>query len=325
MRRLLAHDRFVMYVYALAGFVLLFGGGELLVRGAVAVSRRFALSPLLIGMTVVAWCTSAPELVVSMGAALDGRSAIAIGNVVGSNIFNILGVLGASALIFAIRVHPASLRRDVSVMLGASVILALVAQMGVMGRITGLAFTAAIIAYVWYSYRAESRRPDDPSAELHIEESEEIEGPSSAWLGVAYFVGGLATLVIGSRLLIVGATDIARVFGVSEAAIGLTLIAVGTSLPELATSVVAAFRRHSDVAVGNVIGSNIFNIFGILGPTALVTPIKVHEQIASIDVWVMVAISVALVPWLLWRGSIGRLSGALFLGVYVAYAVFLLV
>lgn len=313
----------MMYVYSLVGFVLLFGGGEWLVRGAVAVSRRFGLSPLLIGMTVVAWCTSAPELVVSMGAALDGRSDIAIGNVVGSNIFNVLGVLGAAALIAPIVIKTSELKRDTAVMLVSSIALALVAWTGEIGRLAGTALVAAVISYVWISYRSELRNNALPSAELHVHESEEIEAPSSVWVGVGYLAAGLVALVIGSRFLITGATDIARVLGVSEAVIGLTLVAVGTSLPELATSVVAAVRKHSDVAVGNVVGSNIFNILGILGITSLVRPIGVAEQIATIDVWVMVAVAVALTPFLLVTGRIGRRAGAVALALYVAYVVVL--
>lgn len=310
-----------MYVFAGLGLVLLFGGGELLVRGAVAVSRRFSISPLLVGMTVVAWCTSAPELVVSFGAALEGRSDIAIGNIVGSNIFNILGVLGAAALIVPIVVRPTSLRRDVAVMLAASGALAIVGQTGEIGRMAGAMLMLGIGAYVWYSYRAEARAPNDPSAEMHVHESEEIEGPRSTWVGVGYFTAGLAALIVGSRLLIIGATEIAAAMGVSEAAIGLTLVAVGTSLPELATSVVAAVRRHSDVAVGNVVGSNIFNILGILGLTSVVRPIAVAERIATVDIWVMVAVALLLAPQLLWRGSIGRITGVAYLAAYVVYAV----
>ncbi len=313
----------MMYVYALGGFVLLFGGGEWLVRGAVAVSRRFRLSPLLIGMTVVAWCTSAPELVVSMGAALEGRSDIAIGNVVGSNIFNILGVLGAAALIAPIVVRPSELKRDTAVMIASSLAIALVAQTGEIGRLAGAVLTAGIVAYVVISYRSELKDSKLPSAELHVHESEEIEVPSSVWAGVGYLAGGLAALVVGSRLLIIGATDIALLLGVSEAVIGLTLVAVGTSLPELATSVVAAVRKHSDVAVGNVVGSNIFNLLGILGITSLVRPIGVAEQIARVDVWVMLAIAVALAPLLLIKGRIGRMAGAVSLALYVGYVVML--
>ncbi|MHB1323849.1 MAG: calcium/sodium antiporter [Coriobacteriia bacterium] len=309
----------MMYLFTAAGFALLFGGGELLVRGAVAISRRFAVSPLLIGMTVVAWCTSAPELVVSLGAALEGRSDIAVGNVVGSNIFNVLGVLGAAAVIAPIAVRPKSLRRDVAWMIGSSIALLLIVQTGVIGRAAGVLLAIGIAVYVWYSYRAETRDPSQPSAEVHTHESEEIQGPQSAWVGAAYVAGGLAALVIGSRLLIIGATDIALALGVSEAAVGLTLVAIGTSLPELATSIVAAIRRHSDVAVGNVVGSNIFNILGILGLTAMVRPIEVVERIATVDTWVMLVVALVVTPLLVWRGRIGRLAGAVFLAAYVVY------
>ncbi len=310
------------YLYTLVGFILLFGGGELLVRGAVTVSNRFGLSPLLIGMTVVAWCTSAPELVVSLRAAAHGSSDIAIGNVLGSNLFNILGVLGISALIAPMVMDPRGLRRDTAVMLAASIGVALAAQQGLLGRPTGFVLTLAVVLYVALSYRAELRAPDSPSAELHEEEAAEIEGPGSLAAGVGYLIGGLAALVVGSRLLIVGAAAIARTFGVSEAVIGLSLVAVGTSLPELATSVVAAVRKHNDVAVGNVVGSNIFNLLGILGITALVKPIDVAEQMSHVDVWVMLGVSVALAPFLVWRGRIGRMAGVAFL---IAYTVYILV
>jgi cation:H+ antiporter len=272
-------------------------------------------------MTVVAWCTSAPELVVSLGAALEGRSDIAIGNVVGSNIFNVLGVLGVAAVIAPIAVKPASLRRDVAWMLGSSVALLLIVQTGVIGRVPGVLLAIGIAVYVWYSYRSETRDPGQPSAEVHTHESEEIQGPQSAWVGVGYVAAGLAALVVGSRLLIIGATDIALALGVSEAAVGLTLVAVGTSLPELATSVVAAVRRHSDVAVGNVVGSNIFNILGILGLTAMMRPIEVVERIATVDTWIMLVAALVVAVLLVWRGRIGRLAAAVFLGAYVVYVV----
>lgn len=314
----------MMYAYALGGFVLLFAGGEFLVRGAVAVSRRFGLSPLLIGMTVVAWCTSAPELVVSLGAALDGRSDIAIGNVVGSNIFNILAVLGVSALIAPIVVDPRELRRDMGVMLAATIAAAFVAQSGEIGSTAGALFTAAVVAYVVVSYRSELGNPTLPSAELHAHEAEEIQTGDSLTRGIVLLGVGLAGLVVGARLLIIGSTAIARGFGISEAVIGLTLVAAGTSLPELATSAIAALRKHSDVAVGNVVGSNIFNLLGILGITSLVKPIGIADQIARTDVWVMLAVSVALAPMLLIKGRIGRLLGGALLAGYVGYVAFLL-
>jgi cation:H+ antiporter len=314
----------MMYAYAVGGFVLLFGGGEWLVRGALAIARKLKISPLLIGMTVVAFCTSAPELVVSLGAAIEGRADIAIGNVVGSNVFNVLGVLGAAALIAPIAVKPAELRRDTATMIGATVLLAIMAQFGVLTRPMGLLLFSGIIAYVWLSYRFERRNPQAPSADLHTEEAEEIPSSKSLWVGIGLVSAGLACLVVGSRLLIIGATDIALRLGISEAVIGLTLVAIGTSLPELATSVVAAIRRHSDVAVGNVVGSNIFNILNILGITSLIRPVTVAAQMAHVDVWVMVAVSVGIAPFLLVRGRIGRGAGFAFLALYVTYAVLLL-
>ncbi len=313
-----------MYLAALLGFVLLFGGGEGLVRGAVAVARRFGLSSLLIGLTIVAAGTSAPELIVSVSAALKGNADIALGNVVGSNIFNVLGVLGISALIAPIVVKPAEVKRDTFVMVAASVALAALAQFGVIGWPVGLLFVAAIVSYTVYSYRTEIKNKPAPSAELHEHEGEEFEGPSSLWAGVAYIALGLTALVIGSQLLVDGATQIARTFGVPEAVIGLTLVAIGTSLPELATSIAAAFRGHSDVAVGNVVGSNIFNALLIIGTTAIVRPINVAERMAQVDVWVMVTVAVVLVPVLVKRGRIGRLLGLLFTAAYAVYAVLLL-
>ena len=313
-----------MYLAALLGFVLLFGGGEGLVRGAVSVARRFGLSPLLIGLTIVAAGTSAPELLVSVSAAIKGNADIALGNVVGSNIFNVLGVLGISALIAPIIVKPAEVKRDTLIMVVAMVALAAAAQFGVIGWPVGLVLIAAVVGYTVYSYRTELREKPAPSAELHEHEGEEFEGPSSLWLGLLYIALGLGALVIGSQLLVDGATQIARTFGVPEAVIGLTLVAIGTSLPELATSIAAAFRGHSDVAVGNVVGSNIFNALFIIGTTAVVRPINVAASMARLDVWIMVAVALVLVPLLIGRGRIGRLAGAALTAAYAAYAVMLL-
>ncbi|MHB1452239.1 MAG: calcium/sodium antiporter, partial [Coriobacteriia bacterium] len=268
--------------------------------------------------------TSAPELLVSVSAALKGNADIAIGNVVGSNIFNVLGVLGISALIAPIIVKPAEVKRDTLIMVVAMIALAAAAQFGVIGWPVGLVLIAAIVGYTVYSYRTELREKPAPSAELHEHEGEEFEGPSSLWLGLLYIALGLGALVIGSQLLVSGATDIARTFGVPEAVIGLTLVAIGTSLPELATSIAAAFRGHSDVAVGNVVGSNIFNALFIIGATAIVRPIHVAESMARLDVWIMVAVALVLIPLLIGRGRIGRLAGAVLTAAYVAYAVMLL-
>lgn len=313
------------YILLGVGVVLLFGGGEFLVRGAVAVARKMGISPLLVGMTIVAACTSAPELVVSVGAALRGSSDISIGNVVGSNIFNVMSVIGISAMIAPITVDPRGLRRDSAWMMVASVAIAGMALTGAIGRVEGALLLAAIVAYVWISYRREIRttEEEDPSARVHRHEGEEIEGPDKLGVSLGYLAAGLVALVVGAELLVRGATHIAQSWGVPEAVIGLTLVAAGTSLPELATSMVAAFRGHSDVAVGNVVGSNIFNLLGILGVTSLVRPVTVAAQIASLDVWVMVASSLALAVVLVTRGRVNRLIGSGFLIVYISYLVVL--
>ncbi|MDF1542795.1 MAG: calcium/sodium antiporter [Anaerosomatales bacterium] len=309
----------MMYLLALGGFVLLFAGGEWLVRGAVSVSRRMGVSPLLIGMTIVAFCTSAPELLVSLEAALRGQVDMAVGNVVGSNVANVLLIIGLSALISPIVVKPAELRRDVLVMLGSSALLAGLAMRGGIERWQGGLMVGALIAYVWYSYWAEIYR-DSPGAELHSHEAEEFNAVTSRlWLGLVELGAGLAALVLGSRLLVTGAGEIARSFGVPEAVIGLTLVALGTSLPELATSVMAAARGHADVAVGNVVGSNLFNSLGIIAITALVSPLTVSEAIASFDIWVMLTSAIVLTVFLLWRSRIGRLAGGVLLATYVVY------
>ena len=272
-------------------------------------------------MTVVAGCTSAPELVVSLDAALAGNSDIALGNVIGSNLFNIAGVLGLAALITPIIVNPAELKRDTTVMMAAGAALTGAMMLGSLSRVVGVLFSLGIVAYVVLSYRLELKAQASASAELHLHEAEELEAPQSAWAGGAFLAGGLGALVVGSRFLIIGATGIAETFGVPQAIIGLTLVAVGTSLPELATSVVAAVRGHSDVAVGNAVGSNIFNMLAILGLTSLVRPISVAERMMQVDIWVMMAAFVVLALLLVWRGRIGRLAGVAFLGGYTVYSV----
>lgn len=308
-----------MYLLALGGLVLLFAGGEWLVRGAVSLSRRAGISPLLIGMTVVALCTSAPELVVSLEAAGRGQVDLSVGNVIGSNIANILFIVGISALVSPIVMKPAAVRRDLVVMMGATAALIGLSLSGAVERWHGGIMVGALVTYVWYSYWRELSG-DTPSAELHKAEAEEFSGVTKrAWLALLELGGGLAALIAGSQLLVTGAGEIARSFGVPEAIIGLTLVALGTSLPELATSLVAAARGHAAVAVGNVVGSNIFNILGILGVTAMTRSLAIAPGIASFDVWVMLAAAVALLPMLLLRGRIGRLAGGALVGSYAAY------
>lgn len=303
----------------LAGFVLLFAGGEGLVRGAVAVAEKLGLSKLLIGLTVVAFGTSTPELIVSVNAALSGAPDIALGNVVGSNVANVLLILGVAAVIATVGDWQRTAMRDALVMCFAAMALYGLTHGEVIGRLEGIALVAMLVTYLIASYWLESR---DRSAKQHVHETEAFETPAalqSSWIAAGFVIGGILALMFGADLLVRGAVSIARTFGVSDAVIGLTLVAIGTSLPELATSIVAAWRRHSDVVLGNVIGSNIFNVLAILGITAIVSPVPVSAQFRSFDTPVMLGVSVLVVILLAVTQRIGRLTGLAMLAVYAAY------
>jgi cation:H+ antiporter len=307
----------VLLLIGLAALVL---GGELLVRGAVAAARRFGVSPLLIGLTLVGFGTSAPELVTSLRAALDGVPGIAVGNVVGSNIANILLIVGAAALVRPIAVDPKAIRRDWSTMMLATLAgLGALLGLGGVGRITGAAFVLALIAFVVWTYRQE-RADGQPSAELHAAEADSAGGQGTGLAAaLAMAAGGLALVLLGAGWLVDGAVAIARTVGLSEAVIGLTVVAIGTSLPELTTALVAAARGHSDVALGNVIGSNVANLLGILGITGLVLPIPLPPDMTLLDLGVMLAAAVVLLPVALSGHRIGRIEGGVFLVAYIAY------
>jgi cation:H+ antiporter len=297
------------YVLIAAGLVGLFVGGEMLVRGSIGIALRLAIPPLLVGLTVVGFGTSMPEMLVSVDAALRGVPDIAIGNVVGSNIANILLIIGLSALVWPITVAGNTLRRDTGVMMAAALSLVPLFFLGEIGRIAGLALVAALGIYLVWAYRTSS--PD--------EAPETQAAPTSLVVSIALALGGLVALVFGARFLVDGAVSIARSWGLSEAFIGLTIVAVGTSLPELATSLVAAIRRHSEIAIGNIVGSNIFNVFAILGITAIVTPIPVAGRFLTFDLPVMLAVSLVLTFLLLTRPVIGRVAGAVLLIAYMTY------
>lgn len=303
----------------LIGFVGLALGGELLVRGAVAIAQRFGLSPLMIGLTLVGLGTSMPELVTSVQAALVGAPGIAVGNVVGSNICNVLLILGTAALLRPVEAGAAAFRRDGAVLVGASLLCLWVILAGDIGRLAGAAFVLLLVGFVVFTYLSERDAPASHAAEA------DAIGPMSGGLAgaVPKFLAGLVLTVIGARFLVQGAIDLAQSLGVSDAVIGLTVVAIGTSLPELVTSIVAAVRGHSDVAFGNVIGSNIFNIFGILGVTALIQPIPVPPEIARLDIWIMLAATAALVVVTVTGWRITRSEGGLLLGSYAAYIGFL--
>jgi cation:H+ antiporter len=311
------------YLLVAAGLGLLLLGGEMLVRGAVALARRLGVSPLLIGITIVAYGTSAPELLVSVEAHLSGHTGLAVGNVVGSNIANLLLILGAAALVYPLRCAPGAIRRGGTIMLGSTVLLAVLGWSGAITPWPGLLMVAALIAFSYLSYRWETTPAAESDAEtaLHLEEEREIEetGPQTLAGANLCLAAGLVGVVAGSHFLILGSVDLARHLGVTEEVIGLTLVALGTSLPELATSVVAAYRRHPDVALGNVIGANTFNILGIMGVVPLFARLEVSPAIARFDLWIMLAVTLCLVPWIQWCGRVGRPLGVVLLALYVAY------
>lgn len=298
----------------LAGIILLYFGAEGLVRGSSNLALRMGIQPLVVGLTVVAFGTSAPELTVSMSAALQDKGVVALGNVIGSNIFNIAVILGLSAVIAPLTIHINLLRRDIPIMIGVTVVgFALIAY-GNVPRAAGAGLLLMLGAYLFYTIR-EARR-EQQSGEMPMEQS--VKPKSPIWLDIVFVVIGLGLLVWGANWFVTGSIEIARQLGVSEAVIGLTIVAAGTSLPELATSVVAAIKRQTDIAVGNVVGSNIFNLLCILGATAMVKPVSA-EGINLVDAGVMLFVAVTLLPLAFTQKTISRLEGAFFLAVYGGY------
>ncbi|WP_097051585.1 calcium/sodium antiporter [Thalassospira xiamenensis] len=305
------------YLMLLAGLAGLFFGGEALVRGSVGIAQRLAMPPLLIGLTVVGFGTSTPELLVSVDAALRGVSDIALGNVVGSNIANILLIVGVSALVWPIRVSGDTLKRDTAVMMAAAIILVPIFAFGMMGRVAGGILFASLVAYLVFAYRQSRNARNAPNAPLA--DDGDLPVPARGlWLSLVWVIGGLVALMFGARFMVDGAVTIARTFGVSEAFIGLTVVAVGTSLPELATSLIAAFRKQSEIAIGNIVGSNIFNVLGILGLTAIIAPIPVASRFLTFDLPIMIAASLVL-TLLLRRQTVGRGIGIVMLVAYGGY------
>lgn len=302
-------------IFILAGLVLLYFGGEGLIRGSVSLAARLGVSTFLIGAVVVGFGTSTPELLVSLQAALGGSPDIALGNVVGSNIANILLILGISALLSPVVCTGQGVRRDALAGVAAAALLGTMSFAGHIGRPAGAIMTGILAGYVFYCYRAERAAANERGQ--HLQEDMTVnDGPGRA---VLFILGGLGLLLAGANLLVDGAVSIARAAGISEAVIGLTLVAVGTSLPELAASVIAAMKKHSDVAIGNILGSNLFNALFILGVTSVIAPIPFAGRIAAFDVWAMLAVSVLLLGVIVWRGKIGRAAGSAFLALYAAY------
>jgi cation:H+ antiporter len=303
-----------------AGLILLFLGGEGLVRGSVTLAERLGISKLLIGLVIVGFGTSTPELLVSVKAALGGAPEIALGNAVGSNIANVLLIVGLASVITPILGWERTAVREALVAALVSLAALVLVQGEVITKLEGIAMLVALAGYLFASYWLEKKDPKAKTFQHATEEFEDIPLPRP-WLAPVLALGGIVALVFGADLLVEGGVNIARVFGVPDAVIGLSLVAIGTSLPELATAVVAAIRRHSDVVLGNVIGSNIFNILAILGVTAVIQPIAVSSRFREIDTPVMLGVALLLLALLFVSKSIGRLWGLLMLALYAAYMV----
>ncbi len=310
------------YLLVAGGLGLLLLGGEFLVRGAVGLAKCLGVSPLVIGLTVVAYGTTLPELLVSVDANLRGAPGIAVGNVVGSNIANILLILGCAALIYPIVCQPHLLRRSCTMVMGAAVVMVLLGLGGTITYWHSIPMIAVLLTFSVMTYQMERKRTAQTQNGKTGEspESEEIlavdyKPAKSAWI----LLGGFIGVVAGSHFLVDGSVALARAFGVSEAVIGLTLVAVGTSLPELATGIVSAYRRHSEVALGNVLGANTFNILGIMGIVPLTGAISVPEKIVNFDLWAMLGITLAFVLLMQFFKSLGRPIGVLFLFLYAMY------
>jgi len=310
----------VAYILMLGGLALLFVGGEALLRGSVAISTKLKVSTLLVSMVVVGFGTSAPEFLVSILAALQGAPSLALGNVLGSNIANILLILGVSAAISPVICEGKQILRDTFAVLLATLLLGLLTFVGEVNAWVGALLLTLLIAYLTTVYRLERQAEVSVKNEAIKDIDEDVPGHTMGIKGaVLVGIAGLIALSLGAHFLVKGATQIALAYGVSDAVIGLTIVAVGTSLPELATALVSAYRGHAGVVLGNVIGSNLFNILGVLGATAIAAPIPLEGKIAEVDVWIAVAVAAILIPATLTGKRLSRMEGIVFLILYVLF------
>ncbi len=298
--------------FILVGFVLLIGGAEYLVKGAVAIANKLKIPAIIVGLTIVAFGTSTPEFVVSIKAALNGAGGISIGNIVGSNIANILFILGVTSVIYPVVCNRKEFLRDYKFLLLVNVLFVCFAITGKFVCWQGLVLLALLFAFIYFNYR--NSKDSDAS-----EDTVSILASKSWWVVVLITIAGLIAIMYGADLLVKGAVDIARILGVSEEIIGLTIVAVGTSLPELATTVVAALRKQNGVALGNIVGSNIWNIVFIMGLTSTIIDVEVPRQFLLYDIWVMVLATMLLFPIMLSQNKISRIEGGVFLLIYMAY------
>lgn len=309
------------FVLIASGLVLLIFGGDYLVKGASGIALKLDIPPMLVGMTVVALGTSSPELVVSLRAALAGKPDITVGNVVGSNIANVALILGVTTLIFPIAVHRRALRVDWTVMMGAGILFFLLAYDGGISRFEGGLFVILLSAFIAISVFQARKNKAASNAVLQATGS---NGKRSLLLLVLYVLLGTIGLIFGARWFLEGSESVARNLGVSDRVIAITLVAFGTSVPELAASVVAAFKKEEDISLGNILGSNLFNLFAILGITSLVSPISVSQDILDNDIYWMLGTSFAILPLGLLGFRLNRIDGFLLLGTYLVFVYFLL-
>ncbi|MDG1866985.1 MAG: calcium/sodium antiporter [Yoonia sp.] len=311
------------WLYTAVGLVILLLAGDSLVKGAVNLSLRLGVPALIVSLTVVAFGTSAPELLIAIQAIFDDVPGLALGNVVGSNTANVLLVLGVPALLAIMHTSECDTRSSYLQMIAATALFIVMCFTGPFTWITGLILLAALVAMLTHAARAANKH-----RKANADDEEEVEGadPNLGWPKIALFLAlGIIGLPLGAKLFVDGATNIALTFGISETVIGLTLVAIGTSLPELATTVMAALRRQADVALGNVIGSNMFNLLGIMGVASLVGTIPVDPQFLMFDLWIMLLASLMLIPFVFLKMDINRIWGVALSALYVAYLVIVLV
>lgn len=307
-------------LYLLGGLVLLFIGAEGLIRGSSNLAIKIGITPLVVGLTVVAFGTSAPELVVSLKAALIGNSSIALGNVIGSNIANIALILGVAALIRPLDVHANVIMREIPIMIGISILLIILLLDGEIGLFDGVIFVTGVVVYTIVNIFL-ARKEKNPEVDAEFKEG--LESKLGVPISILFVVVGLGLLILGANFFVQSAIAIAKLFHLSDAVIGLTIVAVGTSLPELITSIVASYKKEADIAIGNVVGSNIFNILSILGITAIIIPIS-SAGISYVDLGIMLIAAIVLFPLSRTGFSITRLEGAMLLSGYVIYIYYLL-
>ncbi len=309
------------YLEVVAGIVLLVVAGDFLVRGAVSLAHKAGVSALVIGLTIVSIGTSAPELVVGIDAVLEGSPTLALGNIVGSNIANSLLVVGLPAMVAPMACDAPRLGRNITIMIGATLVFIWFALDGTITFANGFTLAALLVLFLIYSGKRARKCPSELEGIDEITEVAEHPIPyRKSW---AMVIGGLIGLTFGADLLVDGSIHLARTYGVSEALIGLTLVALGTSLPELVTAMVAAIRGHCDVAVGNVIGSNLFNILGIMGVSSMVGTIPVPDSFLEVDIWVMLGSSLLIIPFTKYRAQLGKAAGLIMVALYVGYMIHL--